>query len=151
MQLIKLVAPKLKTPELTALWEQRLSDIARGTGSKTEFMVDIRKNATELVNSVIADTAVYKADNISRTKCPVCGKFMLLVNGKRGRMLICQDRVCGHRQPEKQDDFGFKSSKKASRANQKLIAQYSDQGSIGNNLGNLLKAALEKGNIKEKE
>jgi len=120
-QLIKLVAPALKTPELTAQWEQRLSNIARGKGSKTDFMADIRQNAMELVKSVIDDTAVYKADNISRTKCPVCGKFMLLVNGKRGKMLICQDRACGHRQPEKQDDFGYKSSKNAGRVNQKLI------------------------------
>lgn len=150
-QLIKLVAPELKTPELTAQWEQRLSNIARGKGGKNEFMTDIRHSAIELVKSVIADTAVYKADNISKTKCPVCGKFMLLVNGKRGKMLVCQDRVCGYRQPEKQDDFGFKSSRGASRANQKLIAQYSDQGSIGNNLGDLLKAALAKENTEEKE
>jgi DNA topoisomerase-3 len=76
---------------------------------------------------------------------------MLLVNGKRGRMLICQDRACGYRQPEKQDEFGFKSSKRASKANQKLIAQYSDQASIGNNLGDLLKAALAKGKAVEEE
>jgi len=150
-QLIKLVAPALKTPELTAQWEQRLSNIARGKGSKTDFMADIRQNAMELVKSVIDDTAVYKADNISRTKCPVCGKFMLLVNGKRGKMLICQDRACGHRQPEKQDDFGYKSSKNAGRVNQKLIAQYSDQGSIGHNLGDLLKVALAKENTAGEE
>jgi DNA topoisomerase-3 len=146
MQLIKLVAPALKTPELTAQWEQRLANIARGKGSKTDFMAGIRQNAVELVKSVIADTAVYKADNISKTKCPACGKFMLLVNGKRGKMLICQDRTCGHRQPEKQDEFGYKSSKNASRVNQKLIARYGDQESIGNNLGDLLKAALAKEN-----
>ncbi|MHB1041269.1 MAG: DNA topoisomerase III [Eubacteriales bacterium] len=151
MQLIKLVDPALKTPELTARWEQRLSDIARGKGSKTEFIADIRKNASELVKNVIADTAVYKADNISRTKCPACGKFMLLVKGKRGKMLICQDRACGHRQPEKQDDLGFRSSKNASRVNEKLIGQYSDQGSIGYNLGDLLKAAMAKGNTAGEE
>lgn len=142
MQLIKLVAPALKSPELTAQWEQHLSNIARGKGSKTNFMADIRQNAMELVKSVIADNAVYKADNISKTKCPACGKYMLLVNGKRGKMLACQDRACGHKQPEKQDDFGYKSSKNASRVNQKLIAQYSDQGSIGHSLGDLLKAAM---------
>ena len=30
-------------------------------------------------------------------KCPQCGKYMLDVNGKKGRMLICQDRECGCR------------------------------------------------------
>jgi DNA topoisomerase III len=144
IQLVNLVSPALKTPELTAQWEQKLSNIARGKGSKTEFMTDIRKNTMELVKSVIADTTVYKADNITRTKCPVCGKYMLLVNGKRGKMLACQDRACGHRQPEKQNDFGFNSSRGESRVNQKLIAQYSQQSSIGSSLGELLKAAMLK-------
>jgi DNA topoisomerase-3 len=144
VQLISLVSPSLKTPELTAQWEQRLSNIARGKGSKNEFIADIRKNAMELVKSVIADTAVYKADNITKTKCPVCGKFMLLVNGKRGKMLACQDRACGFRQPEKQDDFGFRSSRGGSRANQQLIDRYSQPGSIGSNMGELLKAAMAK-------
>lgn len=147
IQLIGLVSPALKTPELTAQWEQRLSNIARGRGSKKEFIADIRKNAAELVKSVIADTAVYKADNITKTKCPVCGKYMLLVNGKRGKMLSCQDRVCGYRQPEKQDDFGYRSSKGgSSRFNQQLIARYSQQESIGSNVGELLKAAMSKEN-----
>lgn len=34
IQLISLVDPALKTPELTAQWEQKLSDVARGKGSK---------------------------------------------------------------------------------------------------------------------
>ncbi len=143
-QLIGLVAPALKTPELTAQWEQRLSDIARGKGNKREFMSDIRNNAVELVKSVIANTAVYRADNLTKTKCPVCGKHMLLVNGKKGKMLSCQDRSCGYRQPEKEDGFGYRSNKGSSRVNQQMIARYSQQGSIGSNVGELLKAALAK-------
>jgi DNA topoisomerase-3 len=151
VQLVNLVSPALKTPQLTAQWEQRLSNIAKGSGSKADFMADIRKNTMELVKSVIADTSVYKADNITRTKCPLCGKYMLLVNGKKGKMLACQDRACGHRQPEKQNDFGYKSSKGESRVNQKLIDQYSQQSSIGNNVGELLKAALAKENTAGKK
>lgn len=143
MQLINLVAAEMKTPQLTAQWEQQLTNIAKGKGNKTKFINDIRQNAAELVQSVIVDTAVYKADNITKTKCPVCGKYMLAVKGKRGKMLVCQDRVCGYRQSERQDDMGFKSSVKASKVNQRLIKQYSDNASIGSNLGDLLKAALE--------
>ncbi|MHB8916795.1 MAG: DNA topoisomerase III [Desulfocucumaceae bacterium] len=141
-QLIKIVAPELRSPELTAQWEQSLTNIAKGRGSRAEFIRGIRENTAALVRSVSMDTSVYKADNISRTKCPACGKYMLLVNGKRGKMLVCQDRNCGHRQPEKGDALGFTSSRKASQVNQKLIAQYSDQGSIGSSLGDLLKEAL---------
>ncbi len=144
IQLINLVAPELKSPELTAQWEQSLTNIARGKGSKTNFIKGIREKTVELVRSVASDTSVYKADNITRTKCPACGKYMLLVKGKRGKMLVCQDRNCGHRQPEKENDFGFGSSKRASRVNQKLIARYSDKESIGSNLGDLLKEALAK-------
>ena len=144
IQLIGLVAPELRSPELTAQWEQHLTDIARGKGSKQKFLGGIREQAVALVRSVAVDDAVYKADNISKTKCPVCGKYMLLVKAKRGKMFVCQDRGCGYRQPEKENEFGFAGSKRASQANQKLIAQYSDQGSIGSNLGDLLKEALSK-------
>ncbi|MCG1026254.1 MULTISPECIES: DNA topoisomerase III [Dehalobacter] len=145
-QLISLVAPELRSPELTAQWEQALTDIAKGNGSKTEFIKGIRTKASELVHSVASDSATYHADNMTKTRCPVCKKYMLLVNGKRGKMLVCQDRACGHRQPEKERDTGFTSSKRASQVNQKLIAQYSDQQNIGSNLGDLLKEALNKQN-----
>jgi len=141
IQLVNLVAPELRSPELTARWEQSLTEIARGRESKTKFIQGIRENAAKLVRSVETNTAAYKADNISRTKCPVCSKYMLLVKGKRGKMLVCQDRECGHRQPEK-EGMGFTSSKHASRTNQKLISRFSDQESIGSSLGDLLKKAM---------
>ncbi|MDA8441753.1 MAG: DNA topoisomerase III [Peptococcaceae bacterium] len=143
-QLIELVATKLKSPELTAQWEQSLTDIAKGRGNKLHFIAGIREDTKQLVKDVEQDTAKYQADNITKTKCPMCGKYMLVVKGKRGKMLICQDRQCGYRQPEK--DNGFGSSAKSSRTNQRLIAEYSEQGTIGNNLGELFKAALAKKN-----
>ncbi|MEN3003921.1 DNA topoisomerase III [Dehalobacterium formicoaceticum] len=145
-QLIKLVAPDLRSPELTAKWEQQLSDIAQGKGKKESFISDIQANTEHLVKEIANDEeSVYKADNISKTKCPMCGKYMLLVNGKRGRMLSCPDRGCGYRQPEKQEEFGnFRSSKKASMVNQKLINTYSDKEDVGTSLGDLLKEAMAK-------
>ncbi len=142
MQLITLAPEALRSPELTAQWEQRLADIAKGKAKKADFMSDIRRDTAELVKSVRQDTATYKADNITKHKCPLCGRYMLLVNGKRGKMLACQDRACGYRQPEKQDDFGRLG--KSDRNTQRLVAQFSDQEEIGTNLGDLLKAALER-------
>jgi|GEM_PF-2669272 len=70
---------------------------------------------------------------------------MLIVNGKRGKMLVCPDRNCGHRQPEKENErIGLGSSPRTRQLNQKLINQYSDKEDIGQNLGEMLKAALEK-------
>jgi len=144
-QLISLVSSDLKTPELTAQWEQVLANIAKGKDSKADFIAQIRAYTLGLVKETIADTATYKADNISKTKCPLCSKFMLLVNGKRGKMLACPDRACGHRQPEKENAFGgLRTSKHESRKNQQLISEYSDNSDIGSNLGELLKAALGK-------
>ncbi len=142
IQLVGLVPEALRSPELTARWEQRLSEIARGREAKQAFMEDIRKDASELVYKVKSDDAVYKADNISKSKCPLCGKYMLIVSGKRGRMLSCQDRACGYRQPEKENPYGRMGG--SNRATQKLIAQYSDKEELGTNLGDLFKAALEK-------
>jgi len=34
---------------------------------------------------------------MTRAKCPECGKYLLEVNGKRGKMLVCQDRECGYK------------------------------------------------------
>lgn len=149
IQLIALAPDSLRSPEMTAEWEQRLNDIAIGKGSRSEFIKGIRHSASEMVQKVIADDTQYQAHNVSRTKCPSCGKNLLLVNGKKGKMLICPDRNCGHRQPEKpQDTDIFKKGKGSSRYDQKLIAQYSDKEEIGTNLGDLLKEALAK---KEKQ
>lgn len=143
MQLIGLVPNNLKTPELTAEWELRLSNIAKGKGDKKAFIDDIRHDTAVLVQGIAQDASTYKADNVTRTKCPMCGKYMLLVNSKRGRMLSCPDRGCGYRQDEvKGDENMFKKSKRDVAMNSKLISKFSDQGSIGNSLGDLLKAAM---------
>ena len=96
-QLVSIVPADLKSAELTAKWEQKLSLIAAGKANDRQFIAEMRKYASALVSSVIADTATYRHDNMTREKCPECGKFMLEVNGKKGRMLICQDRECGYR------------------------------------------------------
>ena len=41
--------------------------------------------------------ARFRHDNVTRTKCPECGKFLLSVNGKKSKMLVCPDRECGYR------------------------------------------------------
>lgn len=143
-QLVDLVAPELRSPELTAQWEQQLGDIAKGKGSRARFMKEIRQHAAKLVQSVVSDTATYRPDNVTKTKCPACGKYMLMVKGKRGKMLVCPDRTCGYRQSDREESGVFTSSRKDQRINQRLIAEYSDQGSIGTSLGDLLKAAMEK-------
>lgn len=96
-QLIELVAADLRSPELTAKWEQELERIAKGTGDAKKFMEGIRSQTTRLVEEVKRSGASYKHHNMTHSKCKECGKPMLEVNGKRGKMLVCSDRECGYR------------------------------------------------------
>lgn len=97
-QLLDLVPKELKSPILTAQWEQKLAAIAKGSLSKDRFVEDMKKYSREVVNEIKNSQAGFRHDNLTRTKCPDCGKYMLEVNGKKGKMLICQDRECGTRQ-----------------------------------------------------
>ena len=97
-QLLELVPEDLKKPELTAQWEMKLSRIARGTLKRSAFMAEIRSYSTDLVSQIKAGEGTYRHENLTGSKCPVCGKRMLLVKGKNSEMLVCQDRECGYRE-----------------------------------------------------
>ncbi len=96
-QLIEIVPPDLKSAELTARWEQRLSLIAKGNADSKKFIEEMRAHASSLVSSVKSSESNYRHDNMTREVCPECGKYLLEVNGKKGKMLVCQDRECGYR------------------------------------------------------
>lgn len=97
-QLLTLVPEDLKKPELTARWEMRLSEIAEGKLKRGAFMKDIRMYSQDLIHQIKAGEGSFNHDNLTNTKCPVCGKRMLAVKGKNSEMLVCQDRECGHRE-----------------------------------------------------
>lgn len=97
-QLLSLVPQDLKSPALTAQWEMRLQAIAKGNDSQQKFMKEIETYTQELIREIKTGNGSFRHDNLTRTKCPQCGKFMLEVNGKHGKMLVCQDRECGHRE-----------------------------------------------------
>ena len=97
-QLLELVPEDLKKPELTADWEMRLSKIAQGKLKKNIFLKDIKNYAEEIIGEIKTGQGTFHHDNLTNTKCPVCGKRMLSVNGKNNKMLVCQDRNCGHRE-----------------------------------------------------
>ncbi|WP_338787983.1 DNA topoisomerase III [Metabacillus sp. FJAT-53654] len=96
-QLLKLVPEDLKSPVLTADWEQKLTKISKGTLSKQAFLNEMKHYAKEVVNEIKNSKQTYKHDNITGSKCPECSKLLLEVNGKKGKMLVCQDRECGYR------------------------------------------------------
>lgn len=97
LQLVELAPEELRSAALTARWEDRLARIAKGLERDTAFVDEMRAYATKLVADVKASDAKFTHDNQTRKVCPDCGKYLLLVKGKRGEMLVCPDRECGYR------------------------------------------------------
>lgn len=97
-QLLKLVPEDLKKPELTASWELKLGKIARGELRQDVFLSSIRDYTEELIGEIRTADGTFRHENITGKKCPRCGKFLLAVNGKNSKLLVCQDRECGYRE-----------------------------------------------------
>lgn len=96
-QLLDLVPEDLRSPALTAEWEQKLSQIADGKLNKSTFMNDVKQYTKDIVHEIKVSEEKFKHDNKTGTKCPSCGKLMLEIKNKKGRMLVCQDRSCGYK------------------------------------------------------
>ncbi|MEW9676061.1 DNA topoisomerase III [Lentibacillus sp. L22] len=93
-QLLDLVPEKLQSPALTAEWEQKLGAIADGKLNKERFIAEMKEYAKEVVHEIKTSDATFKHDNMTGTKCPKCGKLMMEIKNRHGRMLVCQDRSC---------------------------------------------------------
>lgn len=97
-QLIELVPQDLKSPLLTAQWENELERISQGKQNPKVFMERIRAYSNDLVQDVKRASSKYVHDNMTGKRCPQCGKFLLEVKGKHGKLYVCQDRECGHKE-----------------------------------------------------
>ncbi|QPC45936.1 DNA topoisomerase III [Mangrovibacillus cuniculi] len=94
-QLLDLAPQDLRSPALTGEWEEKLDRISKGKLSKDSFIGEMKQYTKEIVKEIKQSTTEFKHDNVTGTHCPECGKLMLEVNGKKGKMLVCQDRECG--------------------------------------------------------
>ena len=97
-QLLELVPEDLKKPELTADWEMKLSQIAKGRIRQGDFLHQIRDYTCEIVDEIKTGEGTFRHDNLTNKVCPRGGKKLLAVNGKNSKMLVCQDRECGYRE-----------------------------------------------------
>lgn len=96
-QLLDLAPADLKSPALTAEWETQLTKIAKGQAKKADFMRQMIDFTQKSISDIKKSDQKFKHDNISGKVCSECGKPMLEVNGKRGKMLVCSDRTCGNK------------------------------------------------------
>ena len=96
-QLLELVPEDLKKAELTADWEKKLTAISKGKQNDQKFMREISDYTQALIKDIKTSDGKFRHDNVTRHRCPECGKFLLEVNGKHGKRLVCQDRTCGYK------------------------------------------------------
>jgi DNA topoisomerase III len=96
-QLFELVNEELKSPDLTAKWEQQLELISKGKASPKEFLQNIRRLTEKLVSEVKGSNKSYRAHNLTGSKCPDCGEFLKERNTKEGKVLVCSNHECSYR------------------------------------------------------
>ena len=145
-ELLELVPEQLRSPELTARWEDRLQRIADGREQPQAFRKDIRASAGELVTLVKTSSAEYRPRNLSSTPCPACGKMLMPVVDKKNRKkLVCNALSCGWEQREETSaGLSRRPSGKEKAMNRRLIDNYSDHGKETATFADLIKAAREK-------
>ena len=86
------------TDWLTADWEMKLGNIAKGRIKQEVFLKEIRNYTCDIVEEIKTGQGTFRHDNLTNKICPNCGKKLLAVNGKNAKMLVCQDRECGYRE-----------------------------------------------------
>ncbi|GAE29722.1 DNA topoisomerase III [Halalkalibacter hemicellulosilyticusJCM 9152] len=96
-QLLELVPSELQSPALTAQWEQKLDQIAKGKLNKTAFIAEMKQYATTIVSEIKQSKQSFKHDNVTGTPCPQCGKLLLELENKHGKRRVCQDPACGYK------------------------------------------------------
>ena len=94
VNLVTVLPELLTSPKLTADWEQRLNEVAKGQASPEDFMDGIEAMAVELVRkySHISEDGqkLFQPEKETVGLCPRCGKPVY--EGKKN--FACSDRAC---------------------------------------------------------
>jgi DNA topoisomerase-3 len=143
LELLEVVPPQLRSADLTALWEQRLSRIATGQEGRGEFSREIRRNTEALVHTIKTSGVEYK-EHEPKTPCPFCGRALIEVTQRGRKKKICQALSCGYQEEQQRHGEPRRASKQERAMNRRLIRQYSDDSKDTVSFGDLIKAAQEK-------
>lgn len=94
INLVSILPEKLASPQLTAEWENRLTEIAKGKADPDRFMGDIENMTRELVKSYpfLSDDKkeLFRPEKKEIGKCPRCGSPVY--EGKKN--YYCSNREC---------------------------------------------------------
>ena len=91
--LITVMPEQIKSPSMTAEWEQKLLDVEKGTFQDTEFMKEIDGMVTELVGTykIVEDAELLMPPSTVKIGiCPSCGQQVV----ERQKGYSCENRQC---------------------------------------------------------
>ena len=92
--LITILPDILKTPALTADWENKLTEIAKGRYSADEFMSDIEALTSELIRTCPEpdqkNIDLFRGSRVSIGKCPRCGSDVY----ESKNNFYCENKSC---------------------------------------------------------
>ena len=69
-QLLELVPEELRKPELTADWEMKLGNIAKGRIKQEVFLKEIRNYTCDIVEEIKTGQGTFRHDNLTNKICP---------------------------------------------------------------------------------
>lgn len=75
-----------------------LAKIAKKQQKSNNFINEIKDYTQNIITEISSSQAKFKHENLTTKKCPNCGELMLEVNGKKGKMLVCSNPDCKHRE-----------------------------------------------------
>ena len=92
-ELIRLVPNEFSSAELTAKWEDRLSDIQNKKEKKEDFIKDIKAFSAQIVKDIKLSTDSYSPKITDSKLCPHCKTMMLRLPNDH---FVCQKLSCGY-------------------------------------------------------
>ncbi|MFA6706581.1 MAG: DNA topoisomerase 3 [Sphaerochaetaceae bacterium] len=96
-ELVRLAPRLLQSPELTAVWEDRLSSIAEGSESDIDFIRDITQTAAQLVRTVKESREQFAPKFPEGRTCTYCNAPMMRFVDDIGRdHYVCQRLSCSY-------------------------------------------------------
>lgn len=112
-ELVKIVPDRIKSVVLTAQWENRLTEIANGNESADQFIQEIQKEISELIESYseFKDSTLFKSNKEKIGCCPRCTSEVY--EGKKN--FYCSSQTCEFSM-WKEDKFFTSKKKKLSKA-----------------------------------
>ncbi|WP_020431209.1 type IA DNA topoisomerase, partial [Paenibacillus riograndensis] len=111
----------LTSPEMTGQWERRLNEIARGTAADSQFMANVKRFASMIVDKVRVQS---RADRTSFE-----GETPSLRGGAKGRSTAGSSKPAGKAAPGKRSGEGGKTAAvKPARSRQASAGSAADAG-----------------------